>query len=144
MQTAEQTLLDLKYLLMEAKQKCVPLLALLSISTRSRSLARGGGQEADAPDVRCPTPCRVPPFLLSIEDPNLGADGKPVGCTNCGGASPLPLPSTSLKRPARLTLDSPSARACVGLGHTIRNCPKLEENQRRTMAGFGRGGEGGY
>ncbi|TNY20154.1 DEAD-box protein abstrakt [Rhodotorula diobovata] len=78
MQTAEQTLLDLKYLLMEAKQK-------------------------------------VPPFLLSIEDPNLGADGKPVGCTNCGG-----------------------------LGHTIRNCPKLEENQRRTMAGFGRGGEGGY
>ncbi|KPV76632.1 uncharacterized protein RHOBADRAFT_13015 [Rhodotorula graminis WP1] len=78
MQTAEQTLLDLKYLLMEAKQK-------------------------------------VPPFLTSIEDPNLGADGKPVGCTNCGG-----------------------------LGHTIRNCPKLEENQRRTMAGFGREGGGGY
>lgn len=77
MQTPEQTLLDLKYLLMEAKQK-------------------------------------VPPFLTSIEDPNLGADGKPVGCTNCGG-----------------------------LGHTIRNCPKLEENQRRTMAGIGRGGDSG-
>ncbi|BGP54185.1 hypothetical protein JCM8202_001318 [Rhodotorula sphaerocarpa] len=77
MQTPEQTLLDLKYLLMEAKQK-------------------------------------VPPFLLSIEDPNLDASGKPVGCTNCGG-----------------------------LGHTIRNCPKLEENQRRTMAGIGRGGDSG-
>ncbi|KAG0665013.1 hypothetical protein C6P46_000639 [Rhodotorula mucilaginosa] len=77
MQTPEQTLLDLKYLLMESKQK-------------------------------------VPPFLTSIEDPNLGADGKPVGCTNCGG-----------------------------LGHTIRNCPKLEENQRRTMAGIGRGGDSG-
>lgn len=140
MQTAEQTLLDLKYLLMEAKQKCVPRLFPNSFPYHLDE----GGQEADAPDVRCPTPCRVPPFLLSIEDPNLGADGKPVGCTNCGGASPLPLPSTSLKRPARLTLDSPSARACAGLGHTIRNCPKLEENQRRTMAGFGRGGEGGY
>ncbi|GAA6018840.1 hypothetical protein JCM10207_000258 [Rhodosporidiobolus poonsookiae] len=81
MQTAEQTLLDLKYLLMEAKQK-------------------------------------VPPFLTSIEDPNLDANGKPVGCTNCGG-----------------------------LGHSIRNCPKLEENQRRTMAAHmgGRGeGGGGY
>ncbi|GAA5838362.1 hypothetical protein JCM11251_004915 [Rhodosporidiobolus azoricus] len=80
MQTAEQTLLDLKYLLMEAKQK-------------------------------------VPPFLMSIEDPNIGADGKPVGCTNCGG-----------------------------LGHSIKNCPKLEENQRRTMASHmgARGGDGGY
>ncbi|GAA5916326.1 hypothetical protein JCM6882_001082 [Rhodosporidiobolus microsporus] len=79
MQTAEQTLLDLKYLLMEAKQK-------------------------------------VPPFLMSIEDPNLGADGKPMGCTNCGG-----------------------------LGHSIKNCPKLEENQRRTMAAhMGGRGDGGY
>ncbi|POY72572.1 hypothetical protein BMF94_4399 [Rhodotorula taiwanensis] len=77
MQTPEQTLLDLKYLLMESKQK-------------------------------------VPPFLMSIEDPNLDANGKPIGCTNCGG-----------------------------LGHTIRNCPKLEENQRRTMAGIGRGGDSG-
>ncbi|BGP14251.1 hypothetical protein JCM10213_005858 [Rhodosporidiobolus nylandii] len=77
MQTAEQTLLDLKYLLMEAKQK-------------------------------------VPPFLTSIEDPNIGADGKPMGCTNCGG-----------------------------LGHSIKNCPKLEENQRRTMAAHMGGREGG-
>ncbi|GAA5903744.1 uncharacterized protein JCM6883_005100 [Sporobolomyces salmoneus] len=79
MQTAEQTLLDLKYLLMEAKQK-------------------------------------VPPFLTSIEDPNVGADGKLVGCTNCGG-----------------------------LGHSIRNCPKLEENQRRTVANhLGARDTGGY
>ncbi|KAI5481639.1 hypothetical protein MNV49_002865 [Pseudohyphozyma bogoriensis] len=69
MQTAEQTLLDLKYLLMEAKQK-------------------------------------IPPFLTSIEDPNVGADGKVTGCTNCGG-----------------------------LGHSITNCPKLEENQRRSSPG---------
>ncbi|GAA5825567.1 hypothetical protein JCM5353_002343 [Sporobolomyces roseus] len=79
MQTAEQTLLDLKYLLMESKQK-------------------------------------VPPFLTSIEDPNVGADGKLVGCTNCGG-----------------------------LGHSIRNCPKLEENQRRTVANhLGARDTGGY
>ncbi|GAA5912900.1 hypothetical protein JCM5296_003899 [Sporobolomyces johnsonii] len=79
MQTAEQTLLDLKYLLMEAKQK-------------------------------------VPPFLLSIEDPNVGADGKLVGCANCGG-----------------------------LGHSIANCPKLEENQRRTVAAhMGARDTGGY
>ncbi|GAA5957576.1 hypothetical protein JCM21900_001644 [Sporobolomyces salmonicolor] len=79
MQTAEQTLLDLKYLLMEAKQK-------------------------------------VPPFLLSIEDPNVGADGKLVGCANCGG-----------------------------LGHSIANCPKLEENQRRAVAAhMGARDTGGY
>ncbi|KAK4050098.1 DEAD-box ATP-dependent RNA helicase 35 [Microbotryomycetes sp. JL201] len=79
MQTPEQTLLDLKYLLMEAKQK-------------------------------------IPPFLLSIEDPNVGADGKPIGCTNCGG-----------------------------LGHTIANCPKLEDNQRRQMASHMGGRDtGGY
>jgi len=77
MNTADQTLLDLKYLLMEAKQK-------------------------------------IPPFLLSIEDPNAGYSGQ--GCAVCGG-----------------------------LGHNVSNCPKLEENQRRTVAGM-RGGrdEGGY
>ncbi|KDE05983.1 hypothetical protein MVLG_03668 [Microbotryum lychnidis-dioicae p1A1 Lamole] len=76
MQTAEQTLLDLKYLLMEAKQK-------------------------------------IPPFLLSIEDPNAGNTS---GCANCGG-----------------------------LGHSIANCPKLEENQRRTVAGHVGGRDtGGY
>lgn len=53
-----------------------------------------------------PALARIPPFLLSIEDPNVGADGKVVGCANCGG-----------------------------LGHSISNCPKLEENQRRTIAG---------
>ncbi|ORY82321.1 DEAD-box protein abstrakt [Leucosporidium creatinivorum] len=77
MQTAEQTLLDLKYLLMEAKQK-------------------------------------IPPFLASIEDPNAGSGN--LGCTNCGG-----------------------------LGHSIANCPKLEENQRRTVAGHMGGRDtGGY
>ncbi|SCV74116.1 BQ2448_6548 [Microbotryum intermedium] len=76
MQTAEQTLLDLKYLLMEAKQK-------------------------------------IPPFLSSIEDPNAG---NTTGCANCGG-----------------------------LGHSIANCPKLEENQRRTVAGHVGGRDtGGY
>lgn len=66
MQTAPETLLDLKYLLKEGKQ-------------------------------------RIPPFIEEIEDPNAGATG--AGCQNCGG-----------------------------LGHTIANCPKLEDTQRRTMA----------
>ncbi|KDQ12334.1 hypothetical protein BOTBODRAFT_34629 [Botryobasidium botryosum FD-172 SS1] len=68
MNTAEQTLLDLKYLLMEAGQK-------------------------------------VPPFLQSIEDPRAVQGGSLKGCPVCGG-----------------------------LGHGISNCPKLEDNQRRTMA----------
>lgn len=42
---------------------------------------------------------------MSVEDPNAGLNGA-LGCTNCGG-----------------------------LGHSIANCPKLEENQRRTVAG---------
>lgn len=76
MQTPQETLLDLKYLLMEAKQ-------------------------------------RIPPFLLEIEDPNANADGTVKGCANCGG-----------------------------LGHTITNCPKLEDISRRTMAAqrFSHGG----
>lgn len=79
MQTPEPTLLDLKYLLMEAKQK-------------------------------------IPPFLATIEDPNAGAGGV-QGCSNCGG-----------------------------LGHSVLTCPKLEENQRRTVANHvgGREGDGGY
>lgn len=68
MNTPEQTLLDLKYLLMEAGQK-------------------------------------VPPFLMSVEDPKAAQGGSLTGCPVCGG-----------------------------LGHTIQNCPKLEDNQRRTMA----------
>ncbi|KAI0710416.1 P-loop containing nucleoside triphosphate hydrolase protein [Cerioporus squamosus] len=68
MNTPEQTLLDLKYLLMEAGQK-------------------------------------VPPFLLSIEDPRAAQGGMLKGCPVCGG-----------------------------LGHGISNCPKLEDTQRRQMA----------
>ncbi|PWN43992.1 putative DEAD-box ATP-dependent RNA helicase 35 [Ceraceosorus guamensis] len=80
MNTNEQTLLDLKYLLMEAKQ-------------------------------------RIPPFLAAIEDPRaMGAGGKLTGCAVCGG-----------------------------LGHSVKDCPKLEENQKRQTAGFSRGdGGGGY
>ena len=80
MNTAEQTLLDLKYLLMEAKQ-------------------------------------RIPPFLAAIEDPRAAAGGALQGCPICGG-----------------------------LGHGIKDCPKLEDNQRRATAGFSRegGGGGGY
>lgn len=68
MQTAEQTLLDLKYLLMEAKQKCVPGAAINRLQTTDANS------------------CRIPPFLTSIEDPNEGANGV-LGCTNCGGTS---------------------------------------------------------
>ncbi|EJD44074.1 P-loop containing nucleoside triphosphate hydrolase protein [Auricularia subglabra TFB-10046 SS5] len=78
--TAEQTLLDLKYLLMEAGQK-------------------------------------VPPFLLSIDDPRANATGGALkGCPVCGG-----------------------------LGHAISNCPKLEDSQRRQMASHNMDmGGGGY
>ncbi|KAJ1017797.1 hypothetical protein NDA16_005114 [Ustilago loliicola] len=78
--TQEQTLLDLKYLLIEAKQ-------------------------------------RIPPFLAAIEDPRMAATGgKLASCPVCGG-----------------------------LGHSIRDCPKLEENQRRQTAGFSRADDvGGY
>ncbi|PWY98083.1 P-loop containing nucleoside triphosphate hydrolase protein [Testicularia cyperi] len=77
--TAEQTLLDLKYLLMEAKQK-------------------------------------IPPFLAAIEDPRLAAVGGQIS----------------------------SCPVCGGLGHSIKDCPKLEDNQRRQTAQFSRGDEGGY
>ncbi|CAD6896906.1 unnamed protein product [Tilletia controversa] len=79
MNTSEQTLLDLKYLLMEAKQ-------------------------------------RIPPFLAAIDDPRASAaGGKPLtGCPICGG-----------------------------LGHGIKDCPKLEDNQRRQTAAFSRGDAGG-
>ncbi|KAG9046739.1 DEAD-box ATP-dependent RNA helicase 35 [Tulasnella sp. UAMH 9824] len=78
MNTPEQTLLDLKYLLMEAKQK-------------------------------------VPPFLMSIEDPRAAQGASLTGCPVCGG-----------------------------LGHGISNCPKLEDNQRRQMAAHRGGDVGGY
>ncbi|WVO14491.1 hypothetical protein L204_102126 [Cryptococcus depauperatus] len=70
MNTQEQTLLDLKYLLMEAKQK-------------------------------------IPEFLLSIDDPRAahGYGRSLQGCPICGG-----------------------------LGHSLSDCPKLEEEQRRKQA----------
>ncbi|KAI0075446.1 P-loop containing nucleoside triphosphate hydrolase protein [Panus rudis PR-1116 ss-1] len=78
MNTPEQTLLDLKYLLIEAGQK-------------------------------------VPPFLLSIEDPRAAQGGSLKGCPVCGG-----------------------------LGHGISNCPKLEDAQRRQMASHRVDDRGGY
>ncbi|PSS30919.1 hypothetical protein PHLCEN_2v2544 [Hermanssonia centrifuga] len=79
MNTPEQTLLDLKYLLMEAGQK-------------------------------------VPPFLLTIDDPRAAQGGSLKGCPVCGG-----------------------------LGHGISNCPKLEDTQRRQMASHrGDDDRGGY
>lgn len=62
--TAEQTLLDLKYLLMEAGQKCA----------RVRRHATGIFNALR----------RVPQFLLSIEDPRANA-GTLKGCPVCGG-----------------------------------------------------------
>lgn len=79
MNTPEQTLLDLKYLLMEAKQ-------------------------------------RIPPFLLAIDDPRAATGGNALqGCAVCGG-----------------------------LGHSVKDCPKLEENQRRQRAGMSGADGGGY
>ncbi|KIJ34635.1 hypothetical protein M422DRAFT_34983 [Sphaerobolus stellatus SS14] len=82
MNTPEQTLLDLKYLLMEAGQK-------------------------------------VPPFLQSIEDPRAKQGGSLQGCSVCGGEL---------------------------LGHSVSNCPKLEDAARRTMASHRADamGDGGY
>ncbi|KAL0947470.1 hypothetical protein HGRIS_013575 [Hohenbuehelia grisea] len=78
MNTPEQTLLDLKYLLMEAGQK-------------------------------------VPPFLATIDDPRAAQGGSLKGCPVCGG-----------------------------LGHSISNCPKLEDTQRRQMASHRGADDGGY
>ncbi len=66
MNTPEQTLLDLKYLLMEAGQKCVSTGIVLRIPKS---------------DV-C---CRVPPFLQTIEDPRAARGGSLKGCPVCGG-----------------------------------------------------------
>ncbi|KAJ7632319.1 P-loop containing nucleoside triphosphate hydrolase protein [Roridomyces roridus] len=74
MNTPEPTLLDLKYLLMEAGQK-------------------------------------VPPFLSSIDD---SQGGSMKGCPVCGG-----------------------------LGHSISNCPKREDAQRRLMASHRTTDDGG-
>lgn len=80
---------------------------------------------------------RIPPFLASIEDPNVGTDGV-VACTNCGGE--LYFRADSLSEKCLIPLFSNP-----GLGHRITNCPKLEENQRRTVAGHMGGRDtGGY
>ena len=66
MNTPEQTLLDLKYLLMEA------------------------GQKYDFPICPASHPsltvlCRVPPFLQTIDDPRAALGGSMKGCPVCGG-----------------------------------------------------------
>ncbi|KAF7311682.1 DEAD-box ATP-dependent RNA helicase 35 [Mycena kentingensis (nom. inval.)] len=78
MNTPEPTLLDLKYLLIEAGQK-------------------------------------VPPFLSTIEDPQLQTGLMTKGCAVCGG-----------------------------LGHSVASCPKREDAQRRLMASHRTTDDGGY
>ncbi|KAJ7074416.1 P-loop containing nucleoside triphosphate hydrolase protein [Mycena amicta] len=75
MNTPEPTLLDLKYLLIEAGQK-------------------------------------VPPFLSTVDDPQ---GGSIKGCAVCGG-----------------------------LGHSVVNCPKREDAQRRLVASHRGNDDGGY
>lgn len=65
MNTPEQTLLDLKYLLMEAGQKFVPSFFLIVVYIE---IFR-----------------RVPPFLLSIDDPRAAQGASLTGCPVCGG-----------------------------------------------------------
>jgi ATP-dependent RNA helicase DDX41 len=65
MNTPEQTLLDLKYLLMEAGQKYDMSYYLHSYFDSYI--------------------CRVPPFLQSIEDPRAAQGGSLKGCPVCGG-----------------------------------------------------------
>lgn len=68
MNTPEQTLLDLKYLLMEAGQKYVP--------SRPSFVVDGQTDHASL---------RVPPFLQTIEDPRAAQGGALKGCPVCGG-----------------------------------------------------------
>jgi ATP-dependent RNA helicase DDX41 len=64
MTTPEQTLLDLKYLLIEAGQKYVTCIVPVYLAD----------------------PCeRVPPFLQTIEDPQAKHGGSLKGCPVCGG-----------------------------------------------------------
>lgn len=72
MNTAEQTLLDLKYLLMEAGQKYDYV-----VSFSLNELTRYS--------------CRVPPFLTSIEDPRAAQGGSLKGCPVCGGTLLIPV-----------------------------------------------------
>ena len=82
---AEPTLLDLKYLLLEAKQRYV-----------------------------AHTHSSIPAFLREIDDPRAALSTR-TGCAYCGG-----------------------------LGHSIKDCPKLEETQRRATSHIGRDDGGGY
>lgn len=105
MNTPEQTLLDLKYLLMEAGQKWVLSLVLLASSSMTISAS-----------------FRVPPFLQTIEDPRVTQGGSLKGCPVCGGKT------------CCHTFYGYVAHVAIGLGHGISNCPKLEDVQRRQMA----------
>jgi ATP-dependent RNA helicase DDX41 len=67
MNTPEQTLLDLKYLLMEAGQKYVDMTSLDYRRSSSFFVLR------------------VPPFLASIDDPRAARGGSFTGCPVCGG-----------------------------------------------------------
>lgn len=66
MNTPEQTLLDLKYLLMEAGQKLVTKLIICSTWILTFLL-------------------RVPPFLSTIDDPRAIQGGSFTSCPVCGG-----------------------------------------------------------
>ena len=57
---------------------------------------------------------RIPPFLAEIDDPRASLSTH-SGCAYCGG-----------------------------LGHSIQDCPKLEEHQRRATSQYARGDSGGY
>jgi ATP-dependent RNA helicase DDX41 len=73
--TSEQTLLDLKYLLMEAKQKWVPHIPLPSSPTMY------GGTDNNS----------IPEFLLSVDDPGATTTGGNLkGCPICGGELSFP------------------------------------------------------
>lgn len=82
MSTPEQTLLDLKYLLMEAGQKCVGSFSGFCM------LMRGVVN-------------RVPPFLQTIQDPRAAQGGSLKGCPVCGGKVVLVLSTCGIHAPFR-------------------------------------------
>ena len=75
MNTSEQTLLDLKYLLMEAGQKCV-FCGFREVKMKKELI------------VNLPMMTRVPPFLMTVEDPRAAQGGSFKGCPVCGGKPP--------------------------------------------------------
>ena len=74
----------------------------------------------------------MPPFLASVDDPRVAQGGFLKGCPVCGG-----IESTFAFHLCVLT-------GWLGLGHSISNCPKLEETQRRQMASHRNVDGGGY